>query len=144
MENQTFLALYKGKGTICNAIVRWWTGSIYSHCEIVVNGICYSSSRMDGGVRCKKIDLNSGRWDVLKIEADVKDRVIAVYEVTKGNKYNWFGIFGAQVINRRYRKQNKFFCSEWCAHALGLPYPQTFAPHTLLAIIGYLNDDKYF
>lgn len=29
------LALYKGKGKIGNAFIRWWTGSQYSHCELV-------------------------------------------------------------------------------------------------------------
>ena len=45
------LALYKGRGTLFNALIRWWTRSPYSHCELVINGTCYSSSIRDGGVR---------------------------------------------------------------------------------------------
>jgi hypothetical protein len=55
------LALYKGRGGIANAVIRWWTGSIYSHCELVVDGLCYSSSVMDKGVRRKQIDLADGK-----------------------------------------------------------------------------------
>lgn len=30
------LALYKGQGQLGNAVIRWWTRSEYSHCELVV------------------------------------------------------------------------------------------------------------
>jgi hypothetical protein len=44
------LALYKSHGNWVNRFIRWWTGSPYSHCELVINGTCYSSSVRDGGV----------------------------------------------------------------------------------------------
>ena len=30
------VAFYKAKGTWVNSIVRWWTGSIYSHAELIM------------------------------------------------------------------------------------------------------------
>ena len=31
-----YIGLYKGKGTLINKIVRWWTKSKYSHAELVL------------------------------------------------------------------------------------------------------------
>lgn len=31
-----YLALYKGRGTLFNRLVRLWTRSKYSHCELVL------------------------------------------------------------------------------------------------------------
>ena len=57
------LAMYKAPGNWLNAAIRWWTGSQYSHCELVVRGTCYSSTIRDGGVRAKVMALPSDRWD---------------------------------------------------------------------------------
>ena len=51
------LALYKGKGELANSLIRWKSKSIYSHCELVVDGWMYSSTVRDGGVRCKLASL---------------------------------------------------------------------------------------
>ena len=44
------LALRKNDTRLTAKAIQWWTGSIYSHCELVVDGMCYSSSAMDGGI----------------------------------------------------------------------------------------------
>ena len=51
------LALYKAPGEWTNALIRWWTRSQYSHCELVIDGTCYSSSERDRGVRSKVMAL---------------------------------------------------------------------------------------
>lgn len=66
------IALYKGPpGPLLRRIghyaIRLWTWSRWSHAELVIDGLCYSSSMMDGGVRCKRIDLDSGHWDVVPL-----------------------------------------------------------------------------
>jgi len=59
------LALYKARGNWINRLICWWTGSPYSHCELVINGTCYSSSIRDGGVRGKTMALPSDKWDAV-------------------------------------------------------------------------------
>lgn len=134
------LALYKGKGLIGNAITRWWTGSVYSHCELVIDGVCYSASFMDGGVRKKRIDLSSGRWDVVDIPWADKAFALDFFERTKGAKYDWFGIFGSQLLNRRMHDVNRWFCSEWFGGATQLPHPETRNPDTLAELVYFLNE----
>jgi hypothetical protein len=67
------LALYKGPAQdLAHKIAHWavclFTGSPYSHCELVINGVCRSASARDGGVRGKVIDLHSGKWDVVELD----------------------------------------------------------------------------
>ena len=57
----------QGRGTLFNALIRWWTGSQYSHCELVINGTCCSSSIRDGGVRGKVMALPAHSWDVIDL-----------------------------------------------------------------------------
>ena len=58
------LAMYKAKGDLFNGLIRWWTGSQYSHCELVVRGVCYSSTIRDGGVRAKVMALLDNRMNL--------------------------------------------------------------------------------
>ena len=64
-----FLALYKGKGNWVNSIIRWRNQSIYSHCELIVDGWMYSSTVHDGGVRCKlQSYLREEDWDIIPVK----------------------------------------------------------------------------
>lgn|SRR5574340_42996 len=134
-----YLALYKGKGKPGNYLTRWWTGSQYSHCELVIDGMCYSASFMDGGVRCKLIDLAEARWDVVPITGGNAEAAVEFFNQTKGRRYDWLGLFGAQLFNRGIQNPRRYFCSEWCAKALNVPHPERHTPHTLAALIHFLN-----
>lgn len=124
------LALYKGKGQIGNAIIRWWTRSPYSHCEIVIGDVGYTSSLMDGGVRAKRIDFDPAHWDFVALTWVDPTHVSAYYAQTAGEPYGWMDLLKRQVFNRPGNDRG-WFCSEWCAAALGLPNPQLYSPATL-------------
>lgn len=124
------LALYKGKGKIGNAAIRWWTRSVYSHCELVIGDLCYSSSMMDGGVRGKIIEFDPEHWDFIELPwADAID-VIQLYAQTRDQPYGWLDLLWRQVLNRPGDSPG-WFCSEWCAAALGIPNPQQYSPASL-------------
>ena len=124
------LALYKGKGTVGNAIIRWWTKSAYSHCELVIGDVSYSSSLRDGGVRAKRIEFDPAHWDFVAIPWATEHEVKMLYAQTDGEPYGWLDLLWRQVFNRPGNSIG-WFCSEWCAAALGLPAPQSFSPATL-------------
>lgn len=124
------LALYKGKGQVGNTLIRWWTRSIYSHCELVIDGISYSSSLMDGGVRAKRIDHNPEHWDFVALPWAEPHRVESLMRDTLGEPYGWLDLLWRQVLNRPGDSRG-WFCSEWCAAALGLPNPQQYSPATI-------------
>jgi len=129
------LALYKGKGLIGNALVRWWTRSPYSHCELVIDGAWYSSSLMDGGVRSKRIALDIAHWDFIDLPDHLAPRVLAYFEATKGQRYSWLDLLRSQVFNSNADEPGAAFCSDWIAAALGLPNPTTYSPRTLADVV---------
>ena len=120
---QVYLALYKGRKRgksprelwqrLTDWAVRTTTGGQYSHCEIAVkHGFaedyhCYSASLRDGGVRAKTMPLPADKWDLIPIrDAEAHDKVWALY-------------------------QQRWFCSEGCARALGLGQPEKYSPSRL-------------
>lgn len=132
------LALYKGKGQIGNAAIRKWTGSIYSHSELVVDGWCYSSSVMDKGVRRKRvgfgadeISLREDHWDRIELPWADADAIVRYFEATRGDRYGWPSLIASQVFNRNQTSDHAAFCSEWDAAALELPNPSIYNPGTL-------------
>lgn len=133
------LAMYKGEGGAFNALTRWWAGSIYSHCELVVGGTCYSSSLMDGGVRGKVINLDSGNWDLTELPWASADAVLEHFQRTDHVRYGLISLAFSQLLNRNRVSEGAQFCSEWCADALGLPNPATYSPATLMDLCGYIH-----
>jgi hypothetical protein len=97
------LALYKRKKRfdLSGRLIRFWTKSDYSHCELVVDGMCFSSSIQDGGVRAKAIELRSDRWDWIDLPWASRNAIIAHWDATLGQPYDWWGLIGSQVFNRR-------------------------------------------
>ncbi|MBS7724580.1 hypothetical protein I0E51_06075 [Pseudomonas lalucatii] len=70
-----YLALYKGRGRLFNRLIRLWTRSRYSHCELVMpDGRWLSASAMDGGVRAKRIELDLAHWDLIPCPGPTRTR----------------------------------------------------------------------
>lgn len=125
------LALYKGKGTLANSFIRWWAGSQYSHCELVIGSVWYSSSVMDGGVRCKLIELNPENWDFIDLPWVDEVMVTDYFTKTDYKKYGWITLLWSQLFNRAIQDKNTQFCSEWCASAVGIPSSSVYNPGAL-------------
>lgn len=129
-----YLALYKGPPTeaghffahIATCIV---TLSRYSHVELVIGGMCYSSSARDGGVRAKRIDLASGRWDVISISGD-EARALAWFRAHEGNGYDWTGA-ARFLLPILVQRGHKWFCSEAVAAMLHMSDPHQWTPGSL-------------
>lgn len=120
------LALYKGPPrndwwhSVSHYAIRLWTWSKWSHAELVIDGVCYSSSARDGGVRSKRIDLASGRWDVvdLHIAEDQAERALSWFMVNLGDQYDWAGIWRF-VVPFLPQNKRRWFCFEAIGSALG-------------------------
>jgi hypothetical protein len=134
------LAIYKGKGRIGNAIVRWWKRSKYSHCELVIQGLCFSSSVMDGGVRAKQIDLKPEHWDLIDLPWADESFAFDYFLKTNGEPYSWAGIFWSQVFGREYDEPKAAFCSDWCAAALKIPSSTIYSPESLGKLCQFLTE----
>ena len=112
-------------------LVCLWTGYPYSHCELVIDGVCYSSSARDGGVRGKRIDLSPEWWHLVEIRGYPSSGILARFNETKGVRYGWLDILCRQILHLPIKSKG-YFCSEWCAYALGLPEPTSWTPGMLV------------
>jgi hypothetical protein len=45
-----------------------------------------------------------------------------------GARYDYCGLLFSQLVKLRGHDRDKWFCSEFCAHAMGLTHPQTYSP----------------
>lgn len=122
------IAFYKGPPSskdvwhvISHYAIRLWTWSRWSHAELVIDGVCYSSSRRDGGVRSKVIDLASGRWDLVDLPIPEEDvsRALAWFLSHEDDKYDDRNILRF-VLAPVGHSQNRWVCFESIAAALGL------------------------
>lgn len=128
------LAFYKGPAPelvhqISHLGTCLFTRSKYSHVELVIDGVCWSASSRDNGVRSKVIDFNSGKWDVITIAGD-QAYAMEWFKEHRGEKYDWAGIFRFLIKFLPHRK-DEWFCSEAVAAALCFSSPENFSPAML-------------
>lgn len=134
------LVAYKGKGGLFNALVRFWTRSPYSHCEVWLAGTCYSSSIADKGVRPKQIDIKNGSWGVYDIPWANPADVLAYYTRTQHHPYGFLDLVLRNVLRIPSRDGKGQFCSEWCANALGLPDARDHSPASLVRLCQRISE----
>lgn len=147
---QVYLAFYKGRSEhhglarLSDWLTRLVTRGDYSHCELAVeqdNGefLCYSSSVRDKGVRCKQMPLPQDKWDLIPTRASPAS-VETFFRQNDAMKYDWLGAVGFVVFNRG--RENKYFCSEFCADFLGLVDSWRYSPNMLHALASSIQTMK--
>lgn len=130
MKIKAIQAHYKGKGGFFNRLIRLRTWSKYSHSEIIINGVWYSASHTDGGVRAKRITPKPKHWDYEVIEVDA-EWANYVFNRMQGKGYDWLGIFFSQAVPLDIHAIKKAFCSEYCAIVRCLKNPNQISPAKL-------------
>jgi hypothetical protein len=147
-------AFYKGTHAglpgIYNRLVRWWTRSLYSHVELILadgpkTGFSYaaSSSAMDGGVRFKSIEFDPALWDIVPLPDHMDENAAWHWFINhEGQSYDLLGNVHF-VLSPVADDKRKWFCSEACAAALGMPNPERFDPGTLHAALTFLNQPAH-
>ena len=135
------VAFQKNDHSFFAGLIRWWTRSPYSHCELLFDdGVMFSSHIAQHGTRFWTPGILSANvWDVYHIpttlEEDIRVRAFCGSEL--GCSYDWIGILFSQFIRLQREHPRKWFCSEICAAALqkvGLltgAKPCTFSPGKL-------------
>lgn len=134
------LALYKGRGNWVNSVIRWRSQSIYSHCELIVDGYMYSSTVQDKGVRCKpQIYLKEEDWEIIPVSFTNGEDILQHYKLTENHPYGWIDLVQSQIFGRSTTDDRGDFCSEWCAAAIGLPNAATYSPQRLGEVVKWAN-----
>jgi hypothetical protein len=117
------IAFYKGgRDIFVHRIIKWWTKSSYSHAELVLEDgetcVCLSPS-FNGKVSIKQFD-HTGDWDFVdfKINAAALRKLKDFISETEGDRYDWSGMLLSHLTPFLVRTPNKWYCSQWIAHAL--------------------------
>ena len=139
-----YLASYKGRKTghdakaclarLADGLVRLATGGLYAHCEIAIllsdgQYRCFSASLRDGGVRTKLMPLPSDKWDLIQLPEKAAVSAASLYARTQHAGYDLLGTIG--VLAGFGDDPDRWFCSEWCAAAVGLEQPARYSPTSL-------------
>lgn len=100
-------------------LIAYWTKGPYSHVELMFSdGMCFSSSPRDGGVRFKQIAIDPTHWAIVNINVGDKEAEIREWCQSQcGMKYDWLGVLGCG-IHMPFRTKHRWFCSEICITAL--------------------------
>lgn len=142
MNQLVYLAFYKGRADhyglarLSDWLTRLVTRGDYSHCELAVaqgndEFLCYSSSVRDKGVRCKRMALPQDKWDLVPTDASCS-YVEMFFQQHSSMTYDWLGALGFVIFHRG--RDNQYFCSEFCADALGLIDSWRYSPNLLYAL----------
>lgn len=128
------LAFYRGPASsmldqLAHKAICLVTGSKYSHVELVIDGTCCSSSARDGGVRTKRIDLTSGKWDVVQVAGD-EGAAWRWFIDHIGQRYDYAGV-ARFIVPLLPTSHDQWFCSEAVADALGMVEPGLWTPGML-------------
>jgi len=107
------VAFFKGDNDLSDKLVKWWTNSKYSHCEMIIQDK-WLSADPKRGVRLINLKPLKDNWDYVEVEVDEKNTpfVLSFISEQKGKKYDWKGIFFSQLFSFDLHSHNKFFCSE--------------------------------
>lgn len=115
------VAFYKRDRTFFGRLISWWTRSEYTHVELVFgDGMFFSAHPADGGTRYKKFDLSDlSHWDFYELPTlpTEEGEMRAFCDGEVGCRYDWFGIFLAQVLGLNRQHPDWWFCSEVCTAA---------------------------
>ena len=149
-----FYKAYEAPGkTWYDWVIAKWTRGPYSHVELIVDDMMYSSSPRDGHVRSKKHKYDPATWDYIPVTITIKDykRFIKFWNQTESFKYDWLGILG--FVLPLHDDPKKYFCSEWTSKAgiimgincLYIKEPSRLSPNKLAKTLienGYKIENK--
>ena len=115
--------------------------SVFSHVELEISGVCYSSSNRDYGVRSKIIDTsNKQKWVSFELKNNIdKNICLNYFKSVEGQKYDWLNIFCTQLIKLNMQSEDKQICSEFVANCLGLENAYKYSPESLFYKLKELN-----
>jgi len=146
------LAFYKGRASnpwhrFQDGVIRRVTGGVYSHVELIAGSaslgaehLCLSASGRDGGVRAKVLTLKPAHWDLVEL-INPQSSAVRFIRDRIGARYDYRGLILSQVFALGRHSADRWFCSEICAAALGLPNPQRLSPQMLFDVVTW-NDDR--
>jgi hypothetical protein len=140
MKLASFKGIRPGLAGLFSIGCKWWLGGPYTHTELIFSdGWAGTSRATEGGVVLHKIDYSASDWDIVEIEGD-EANARAWYEAHRGAKFDYLGLIGF-VWSRGTNVNQRWFCSESVAAALGFDQPYRFDPCSLPVVLTHQNEE---
>lgn len=102
-------------------LIRLWTRSEFSHCEVVFGESTMISAVEGIGVRCVIAlgDFDPKTWEVVPVPLPYYEHKAYAWAISElGCKYDWYGIMFCQVFKWGRHHKDRWFCSEFCTAVL--------------------------
>jgi len=114
------LAFYKGKSTWKDRLIRLWTFGPYSHVELLIDDVAFSSVVGVGTRYLSYPVFIANEWDYVDIPMSSLDKAHmwswCMSELGCG--YDWKGLICCQVLGLAMDDPKDWFCSEYVITAL--------------------------
>lgn len=120
------VAFYRGPRTFRTWLVKVWTGSIYTHVELVLpSGDCIGISPEEASrVRMARCDFLPDEWSFIEIDVTREQllKIVNFFTATHGHRYDWFGMIASHLTPFYVKHDRKWYCSQWIACALTISH----------------------
>jgi hypothetical protein len=115
---------WKNKKSFVSKLIRFWTNSPYSHCELLFSdGTRFGIDLNQKAKFYKNTDYDN--WDVLEFEGGNEEVTRNSCNELVGCNYDLFGVIFCQIFPWGWEDPVKWFCSELCVDRLQVgSYPQ--------------------
>ena len=117
---------FTGTDTWASDTVGWYTRSVFTHVDVVLDDGRLLGARINGGVQIRPRDYQKilfvQRYRTTLSVAGEHDFHLALLEQI-GKPYDWTAVLGL-VMNRNWRQTDRWFCSElvaWAFEKAGTP-----------------------
>ena len=117
------------------ALTRWRLASQWCHGGIVVGDTLYQVNARNGLHSC---GYTPERWDLIDLGGERDAAALRLFRELEGTEYDYLGVLGFGLPVRG--DDDRLYCFEWCAMAMGVPHHRWMTPERLLAHITIKHD----
>lgn len=142
-----YAAFYKGTSSglfgVFDKLDHAWENGQYSHVELVFSDGVNASSVLDGGVRFEQPGVEKfsdpTQWSLVECSMFDEATARAWFTANQGKKYDVWGD-AHFVVGFIKQSDNRYFCSEAVATALGFTEGWRFDPNALYVTLARIHE----
>lgn len=113
------------------SLTRWRLASQWCHGGIVIGDRLYQVNARHG---LHQSDYTPDRWWLLDLGGEHDERALRLFAELDGAGYDYLGVLGFGLPWVR-GDDERLYCFEWCAMAMGVPHHRWMTPERLIAHI---------
>ena len=118
------IGFYKGSPRVWfHRFIRWWTKSIYSHVELLLDEetwVSISPALLSSVTTRIVTTYEPDDWDFLEFGvSEIQHHALKEFVAeTTGDQYDWIGMLLSQILPVIVKARNRWYCSSWTFSAI--------------------------